>query len=155
MYCQQRYRTDDSATKLNYVCIVNSNTSNQICSTILSSFQRETEGVHGDKVDPKRNSVFRRRWKTTGIHSNHLRGEFRVTRDRCYDFLNIFAEKFSEKLAFLTQNKAKLCKKFIITLVLDKNAYFFAENCQKSQKIVMITSVPDWAIFHQFKWLFI
>jgi hypothetical protein len=27
--------------------------------------------------------------------------------DRCYDFLNIFAEKFSEKLAFLTQNKAK------------------------------------------------
>jgi hypothetical protein len=28
--------------------------------------------------------------------------------DRCYNFLNIFAEKFSEKLAFLTQNKAKL-----------------------------------------------
>jgi hypothetical protein len=27
--------------------------------------------------------------------------------DRCYDFLNIFAEKFSEKLAFLTQNNAK------------------------------------------------
>jgi hypothetical protein len=29
------------------------------------------------------------------------------TKDRCYDFLNIFAEKISEKLAFLTQNKAK------------------------------------------------
>jgi hypothetical protein len=30
--------------------------------------------------------------------------------DRCYDFLKIFAEKFSKKLAFLTQNKAKLKK---------------------------------------------
>jgi hypothetical protein len=30
--------------------------------------------------------------------------------DRCYDFLNIFAEKFSKKLTFLTQIKAKLCK---------------------------------------------
>jgi hypothetical protein len=27
---------------------------------------------------------------------------------RCYDFLKIFAEKFSEKMAFLAQNKAKL-----------------------------------------------
>jgi hypothetical protein len=33
------------------------------------------------------------------------------TRDRCYDFLNIFAEKFCEKMAFLTQNKAKFLKK--------------------------------------------
>jgi hypothetical protein len=32
-------------------------------------------------------------------------------------------------LAFLTQNKAKLCKILIITLVLKKNANFFAENC--------------------------
>jgi hypothetical protein len=30
----------------------------------------------------------------------------------------------------------------IITLVFEKNANFFAENCQKSQKIVIITSVP-------------
>jgi hypothetical protein len=45
-------------------------------------------------------------------------------------------------LAFLTQNKAKLCKKFIITLVFEKNSNFFAENGQKSQKIVIITSVP-------------
>jgi hypothetical protein len=30
----------------------------------------------------------------------------------------------------------------IITLVFEKNAIFFAENCQKSQKIVIITSVP-------------
>jgi hypothetical protein len=30
------------------------------------------------------------------------------TRDQCYDFKNIFAEKFCKKLAFFTQNKAKL-----------------------------------------------
>jgi hypothetical protein len=34
------------------------------------------------------------------------------TWDRCYDFKNIFAEKFSQKMAFLTQNKAKFWKKF-------------------------------------------
>jgi hypothetical protein len=45
-------------------------------------------------------------------------------------------------MAFLTQNKAKLCKMLIITLVFEKNANFFAENCQKSQKIVIITSTP-------------
>jgi hypothetical protein len=55
-------------------------------------------------------------------------------------FLNIFGEKFIEKMAFLTQNKAKLCKMLIITLVFDKQTLvFFAENCQKSQKIVIIT----------------
>jgi hypothetical protein len=30
----------------------------------------------------------------------------------------------------------------VITLVFEKNANFFAENCQKSQKIVIITSTP-------------
>jgi hypothetical protein len=30
----------------------------------------------------------------------------------------------------------------IITLVFEKNANFFAEYCQKSQKIVIITSIP-------------
>jgi hypothetical protein len=51
-----------------------------------------------------------------------------VTSDRCYDFLNISAKK----LAFLTQNKAKLCTNVIITLVFEKNANIFAEivkNC--------------------------
>jgi hypothetical protein len=52
-------------------------------------------------------------------------------RDRCYDFLNIFAEKFGKKLAFLTENKTKLCKVLIITLVFEKNAKLFAENCKK------------------------
>jgi hypothetical protein len=40
---------------------------------------------------------------------------------------------------FFTQNKANL-KKLITTLVFEKNANFFAENWQKSQKIVIITS---------------
>jgi hypothetical protein len=46
-------------------------------------------------------------------------------------------------MAFFAQNKAKLCKNWIITLVFDKNANFFAENWQKSQKIVIITSPYD------------
>jgi hypothetical protein len=55
----------------------------------------------------------------------------------------IFSLKNSaKKLAFLTQNKAKLCKHLIITLVFEKNANFFAENWRKSQNIVIITSVP-------------
>jgi hypothetical protein len=57
--------------------------------------------------------------------------------------LKIFSPKISaKKLAFLTRNKAKICEIFIITLVFEKNANFFAENCQKSQKIVIITSTP-------------
>jgi hypothetical protein len=46
-----------------------------------------------------------------------------------------FRRKKCEKLAFMTQNKAKLCKIVIITLVFDKNAIFrrksaeIAENC--------------------------
>jgi hypothetical protein len=63
----------------------------------------------------------------------------RVTRDRCSDFLNILGEN----IGILTQNKAKLSKTLIITLVLENNANFSAKNCQKSQKIVIITSTPD------------
>jgi hypothetical protein len=58
----------------------------------------------------------------------------------------IFSPKnFAKKLAFLTQNKAKFGKKLIITLVFKKNAKFFAENWEKSPKIVIITSTPGWA----------
>jgi hypothetical protein len=45
-------------------------------------------------------------------------------------------------LALLTRNKGKLCKILIITLFFEKNANFFAKNCWKSQKIVIITSTP-------------
>jgi hypothetical protein len=57
--------------------------------------------------------------------------------------LKKFSPKISaKKLAFLTKNKAKFGKIWIITLVFEKNANFFAENCRKSQKIVTITSTP-------------
>jgi hypothetical protein len=59
-------------------------------------------------------------------------------------FLKIFSpKKIAKKLAFLTQNKAKIGKILIITLVFEKNANFFAENCRKSRKIVIITSTLD------------
>jgi hypothetical protein len=50
-------------------------------------------------------------------------------------------------LAFFAQTTASFCKKLIITLVFEKNAIFFAENWQKSQKNVIITSTPDLAYF--------
>jgi hypothetical protein len=46
-------------------------------------------------------------------------------------------------MAFFTQNKAKICKMLIITLVCEKNANFLAKNCKKSQKIDIISSTPD------------
>jgi hypothetical protein len=63
----------------------------------------------------------------------------------------IFSPKISaKKLAFLTQNKAKICEILIITLVFEKNANFFAENFRKSPKIVIITSTPDLRIVRIF-----
>jgi hypothetical protein len=49
-------------------------------------------------------------------------------------FLNIFAEKFSEKIAVLTQNKGKSCKILIITLGFEKTPIFspkIVKNCRK------------------------
>jgi hypothetical protein len=43
-------------------------------------------------------------------------------------YINIFAKKIGKKWAFLTQN--------------EENANFFTRNCRKSQKIVIITSIP-------------
>jgi hypothetical protein len=50
--------------------------------------------------------------------------------------LKIFSPKIlAKKMAFFTQNEAKLCKNFILTLVFEKNANFspniakIAENC--------------------------
>jgi hypothetical protein len=81
-------------------------------------------------------------------HAQQRQIGVRVTGDRCYDFLNFFAETFAEKIGvFLTQNEAKLCKILIITLVSEINAIFFAENCQKSLKIVIMTSTLDLTIF--------
>jgi hypothetical protein len=55
---------------------------------------------------------------------------------------NACAINSAKNLAFLTQNKAKLCKKLIMPLVFEKNANLFARNCRKSQKIVITTSTP-------------
>jgi hypothetical protein len=51
-------------------------------------------------------------------------------------FLKYFRKKIAKKLSFFTQNKAKLdhnigCK---------EKRHIFAENCGKSQKIVIISS---------------
>jgi hypothetical protein len=57
--------------------------------------------------------------------------------------LKIFSPKILAKiLAFFAHTVATFCKNVIITLVFEKNAIFFAENWQKSQKIVIITSTP-------------
>jgi hypothetical protein len=57
--------------------------------------------------------------------------------------LKIFSPKhLAKKLAFFAQTTASFCKHLIVTLVFEKNANFFAENWQKSQKIVIITSTP-------------
>jgi hypothetical protein len=42
----------------------------------------------------------------------------------------------------LAQTNASFCKNLIMTLVFDKNAYICAENWQKSQKIMIILSIP-------------
>jgi hypothetical protein len=55
--------------------------------------------------------------------------------------LKMFSTKnMSKILAFFAQTTVTFCKNLIITLVLEKNANFFAENWQKSQNIVIITS---------------
>jgi hypothetical protein len=50
--------------------------------------------------------------------------------------LKIFSQKkIAKKLAFLTQNNAKLCKFLIITLAFEKNANFFAKNSKNRRKL--------------------
>jgi hypothetical protein len=73
--------------------------------------------------------------------------ETRVTRDRCYDFLNILSEKFGEKIGVFNTNQSKLFKEFDHNIGFGEKRHFFAENWQKSQKIVIITSTPGWANF--------
>jgi hypothetical protein len=48
---------------------------------------------------------------------------------------------------FLLKLLLVFAKIVIRTLVFEKNAKFFAENCPNSQKIVIITLTPDWTIF--------
>jgi hypothetical protein len=57
-------------------------------------------------------------------------------------FSNIFDKNFSKNIGVFAQTTASFCERLIIKLVHEKNANFFAENWQKSQKIVIITSTP-------------
>jgi hypothetical protein len=52
-------------------------------------------------------------------------------------------KNWRKKLALLTHTKGNFAEKVIITLVFEKNAIFFAENCPKSYKIVIIASVSQ------------
>jgi hypothetical protein len=64
----------------------------------------------------------------------------------------IFSPKnLANYLRFLLKLLFVFGKVVIITLVFEKNAKFFAENLQKSQKIVIITSTPDWAKFRHLR----
>jgi hypothetical protein len=57
--------------------------------------------------------------------------------------LGWFLKYFRQKIGVFAQNKAKLCKNWIVTLVFEKKRHFFAENWQISPKIVIIiTSTP-------------
>jgi hypothetical protein len=68
-------------------------------------------------------------------------GHGTVTWDRCYDSLNIFAEKFGDQIGvFLFKTKLNyVCKKLIITLVFEKNNNFFDDNCNHNIKTNMAT----------------
>jgi hypothetical protein len=57
-----------------------------------------------------------------------------VTRDRCYDFKNNFANFLAENIYILTQSKAAdLCKIFIITLVFEKKKTIFLPKIVKNR----------------------
>jgi hypothetical protein len=55
--------------------------------------------------------------------------------DRCYDFLNIFAEKFSEKIGVFDSRQSQILKKIIITLVFEKPPFFSPKIGEKSRKL--------------------
>jgi hypothetical protein len=60
-----------------------------------------------------------------------LRFTFWSTWDRCYDFRKYLRQNNLQKLAFLTQNKAKLCKNFERNIVFFwEKRQFFAKNYQ-------------------------
>jgi hypothetical protein len=51
-------------------------------------------------------------------------------------------------LAFFYSKQSQILKKLVITVIFEKNANFFAENLQKWQKIVIITSIT-WIWFKE------
>jgi hypothetical protein len=72
----------------------------------------------------------------TYVHHSTKRFLAYQTRDRCYDFLNIFAEKFCETFAFFAQTPASFCKNCDHNIGFWEKRQFFrrklgkiAENC--------------------------
>jgi hypothetical protein len=100
-----------------------------------------SSGKSGKSATSGRGDRFRRRFQR--LHQSSGEKKFRPGTD-----VMIFKIFSAKKLAFLTENKANFLK-MIITLVFEKNAHFFAENCRKSQKIVIITGT-DVVIFRIF-----
>jgi hypothetical protein len=64
--------------------------------------------------------------------------------DRCYDFKNIFAEKFNEKTVVFDSKQSHILKKIIITLVFKKNTNISPKIGKKSRKFVILTSTPGY-----------
>jgi hypothetical protein len=69
------------------------------------------------------------------LHSNAENCEWPITRDRCYDFLNIFAKKSAKILAFFPQTTASFCKNMIIALVFEKTPIFSQKMVENRRKI--------------------
>jgi hypothetical protein len=105
-------------------------------SSRVTNLVSRSESVTEQEVAPQQ-QVFNLqasfRWRFKQIR------QFRHSVDffRLGPIFKIFSPKNSaKKLAFLTRNKAKLCKNLIITMfVFEKNAVFFAENRRKLAKI--------------------
>jgi hypothetical protein len=74
-----------------------------------------------------------------------------VTWDRCYDLKKIFSPKnVVKKWRFYSNYSYLVYCKIDYNIGFERNANCFAENWQKSQKIVIITWTPDWAKFCHF-----
>jgi hypothetical protein len=73
------------------------------------------------------------------LWTNIFRARCRTTKDRCYDFWNIFAENFG----IFDSKLSKILQKFDHNIGFWEKRQFFAENWQKSQKIVIIASTPN------------
>jgi hypothetical protein len=69
--------------------------------------------------------------------------------DWCYDFFNSFAEKFSVNIGVFCSNNWLFLQNFYHNIGLWEKRQIFAENWQKSQKIVIICSIEPWT-----QWLY-
>jgi hypothetical protein len=64
------------------------------------------------------------------------------TWDRCYDYLNIFAEKFGKKIGVFGSKQSQIIQNFDHNIGFLEKRQFFRRKFAKSQKLVIITSTP-------------